>query len=63
MLQCVECGYEGNEFYVGITGLSQGVFNYVAECPRCGSGKVKHLPGYYESDLRIGVREKKGGDV
>ena len=59
MLKCVECGYEDSEFNLGIAGVFQGALTYVAECPRCGIRIVKHLPGYHESDLRIGVTEKK----
>lgn len=59
MLKCVECEYEGGEFSICIAGSSQGAFTYIAKCPRCGSRKVKHLPGYHESDLRISVEEEK----
>ena len=59
MLACVECGYEGSEFNVHIAGVSQGVLTYIAECPRCGSRKVKHLPRYHESDLRIYITDKE----
>ncbi len=62
MFQCVDCGYEGSEFNAGIAERGHhGAFTYFAKCPKCGSFKVKHLPGYKESDLRIGVggeREK-----
>lgn len=57
MFKCVDCGYEGSEFNAGISDIHHGAFTYVAKCPKCGSFKVKHLPGYKESDLRIGVED------
>lgn len=63
MFKCVECGYEGREFNVGIAGLSNGAFSYFAKCPRCNSRKVKHIYRYFESDLRIIVAEKKSSVI
>ena len=58
MMECVECGYSGDEFGLVINGYSKGAFTYVAKCLRCGSRKVKHLPEYYESCLRIHVEKE-----
>jgi hypothetical protein len=58
MFKCVDCGYQGFEFHAGIAGRDQGAFTYAAECPKCGSRKVKHLPGYHERDLRIRIKER-----
>ena len=53
MFKCVDCGYSGREFNVGVDGASQGALTYFAKCPECGSCKVKQLPGYKEKDLRL----------
>ena len=59
MMECVSCGYRGFEFNARIAGNSQGAFTYVAECPKCSSRMVKHLPGYFESDLRIRLEGRR----
>lgn len=60
MIKCIDCGYQDFEFKAGIAGCCQGAFTYFARCPKCGSSKIKHLPGYYERDLRVRV-VKRGG--
>lgn len=55
MLECVECQYAGTRFNARPYGISRGAFTYVAECPRCGSRMVKHLPGYHISELQMGI--------
>lgn len=58
MLKCVDCGYEAEEFQAVVAGISEGAITYKARCPKCGSFKVKHTPGYHEKDLRISIKEK-----
>jgi len=59
VFKCVDCGYEGSEFNAGVAEHSyHGAFTYFAKCPECGSFKIKPLPGYKESDLRIGVGDE-----
>ena len=61
VFKCVECGYEGDKFYVMLDGCSRGSLTYVAKCPRCGSRKVNTVSGYYIDELRIGLLAQKRG--
>ena len=59
MLKCVDCDYTNLVFNAEVDGIEQGVFRYVAVCPRCGSRKVTFLPGFTADDLRIGLSPQR----
>jgi len=58
MIQCVECGYESNEFDLCIGGIFRGVLTYMVKCPLCGSKKVKFFAGCYEGNLKVCVKQE-----
>lgn len=55
-MECVNCGYAGEEFRLEVVGSDKGAFVYGAKCPVCGSAMVRHTSGYHEEGLRLVCR-------